>query len=63
METYQERVVAEKNELDVKIKSLRAFINSDEYNEIKENDQVLLCEQYEHMAKYTSVLSDRIKRF
>ena len=63
MEAYQERVVAEKKELDEKISKLEAFIQSYRFVDISEDDQDLLPRQLKAMREYASILGERIFGF
>jgi hypothetical protein len=62
MEAYQERVIEEVNQLQLKINKLADFLNSDKYDSIDDPD-VLLEEQFTHMSEYRRVLNERIKTF
>ena len=63
MKDWQERVVVEKNELDKKLGKLDAFINSNAFAELPEQDQKILKDQQFHMSCYSSTLAHRIGRF
>ena len=63
MGAYKERVVAEKNELDVKIEKLRDFIESETFNETSVEEQKRMRRQELLMQLYSEVLADRIKGF
>ena len=60
---WQERLVAEKVELDVKIQKLKEFLDSPKYKELASQDKLLLAEQHHYMLSYTLVLEARIARF
>jgi hypothetical protein len=63
MEEYQERVVAERKELESKIDKLDNFIKSDAYNKLGDIDRVLLVRQLSAMNMYSNVLQERIDYF
>jgi hypothetical protein len=64
MTDYQKRVLQEKEELDVKIKNLQSFMETNEIfptlNEFEKRD---LGEQLNVMRHYSLVLQSRINRF
>lgn len=61
MKPYQQRVVEEKKELDVKAKALSDFIGlNDEFETINPEEQERLKEQCEIMWQYSEVLGARI---
>ena len=58
---HQQRVVDEKNELDVKIEKLDIFIKTNPiFGQMELQDQQLLDEQLKHMNAYWNVLRQRI---
>jgi hypothetical protein len=63
MEAYQERVVAEKHELDSKIEKLDRFVKSDIYNTVPPPERVRLVMQLHYMKGYSGVLAERIINF
>lgn len=64
MSPYQQRVVDEHAELEVKRTALINFIKtSPKFEELEEIDQKLLVEQWECMVNYTVILEARIARF
>lgn len=64
LESYQERVVAEKAELDERLGKLRAFIASDAFPALPEyQDMALLRQQAAAMQRYSDILARRIGRF
>lgn len=63
MYAYQERVIKEKEELDLKIKRLGAFITSENNKELSDMSQYLLRSQYDLMRQYSNCLEQRIKMF
>lgn len=65
-EPYQQRVVTEKDELDLKIDSLKNFIYDDNnklYAGLSGNEQVRLLNQLEVMKSYSKILGERIAAF
>lgn len=60
---HQQRVVAEKAELDVRISKLRTFLMSETYLTLGQMEQQRLDEQLRHMAGYSDVLDRRIGAF
>ena len=63
MQPHQERVVAEKEELDAKRERLRAFFGTDLYREIDPTEQSRLNRQLEAMTLYSNILAERIAAF
>ncbi len=63
MKPYQERVIEEKAELDIKREALNAFIDSDRFDTIERNEQQWLVVQADAMTTYSCVLSQRIQNF
>lgn len=63
MESYQERVVTEKAELDVKIQKLHAFSNEWTFTILPESEQDRLLRQVAHMKEYSNILRERIMAF
>lgn len=62
-ESYQQRVVIEKGELEEKIEKLSKFLPSATFKSLPEIDQVLLRRQLAYMEGYSRILSKRINRF
>lgn len=62
---YQERVVIEKRELDLKINKLETFIfrSGGEWFDIPAEERLRLTRQYCYMADYSAVLAERIAAF
>lgn len=60
---WQQRLVAEKAQLDDKIKKLSLFILADSLKTLPLEDQRLLLEQDELMQRLSKVLMERIARF
>lgn len=63
MKPHQERVVAEKLELDTKIEKLYAFLHGEMYPMLAEEERMRLMRQYCHMKDYSNVLGERIAAF
>ncbi len=63
MESYQERVIEEKKELDEKINRLSNFINSDKYNQIDVSGRIRFDRQLAAMQTYSNILNERINTF
>ena len=64
MKDYQKRVVAEKKELDKKLKKLGDFIgNWDIFRHLHLDEQKRLRKQEIFMEAYSEVLADRIAAF
>jgi len=63
LQPHQERVVAEKSELDAKIEKLDAFRHGDIYHTLSVAERDRLTRQYAHMKDYSNVLGERIGAF
>lgn len=63
MQPHQQRVVDEKNELGERLTKLLAFIGTDLYKSLPEEDKELLFFQSQIMEDYFEVLEQRIERF
>ncbi|MGL5654126.1 MAG: crAss001_48 related protein [Vibrio sp.] len=63
MQDWQKRVIEERVELGAKIINLIAFINSDKFNAIDDENQKLLRDQRDVMVKYLAILDKRIIKF
>lgn len=61
MQPFQERVVTEKKELDIKIESLLAFLAKD--NTLEKTEELRLKHQLVIMELYSNILGLRIKHF
>ena len=62
--SYQDRVVQEKSELDTKMKGLQVFIETNEsFKTLAEEEKRDLSEQLNIMRHYSMVLQSRINRF
>lgn len=62
MQDWQERVIAEKKELDEKLTKLWRFLSGEKVLELLSEDD-LLAIQYGIMIRYSTVLQKRIARF
>ena len=60
---FQQRVVRERDKLSLKIDKLSAFIESEAFWDISEDEQKRLLLQVSLMACYRGVLTDRIFAF
>lgn len=65
MEDYQKRVVAEKEDLDTKIKALQNFIENKKglISRATEFEVQDMTQQLHTMFRYSQILSSRINRF
>ena len=64
MEPHQERVIAESNDLRMKLTKLTAFISgNDAFEKLAAQDQDLLRQQRDIMGEYLDILGQRIARF
>lgn len=65
MQPHEERVVAEKKELDRKLADLKRFCfgGNPTFHDLEAVDRNLLEDQYAVMLKYSDVLRKRIERF
>lgn len=61
--TYQDRVRAEKVDLDVKIKALAKFMEESTFVNLQPEDRAILTDQLGYMKRYTAMLDKRISRF
>ena len=64
MRPHEQRVVQEKEELDVKLKALRLFIESSPiFGNLSYREQSRLKYQADIMQRYSDVLGERIEAF
>ena len=63
MQPWQQRVVDELTELDIKVRKLQAFQCSTGYDCLSEDNRKLLRMQYFAMSTYKEILEMRIIRF
>jgi hypothetical protein len=61
VEEYQNRIIEEKDELDVKLKKLKIFLNSDVFTKLSYDEQIRLRLQKSFMLLYFDILVERIK--
>lgn len=61
IETAKDRVQIELTDLQIKLESLQAFVNSDKFNELGEYMQKLMLEQKASMTDYADVLEQRLQ--
>jgi len=63
MQEFQQRVVDEKKELDVKLDALVKFFETPIFSGLPNDEQDRLAKQAEYMGKYSEILKDRIAAF
>jgi hypothetical protein len=63
MKNHEDRVIAEKAELEERMNKLVNFMMTDTYASLPAVDQGLLMVQVRSMKMYSECLSDRIERF
>jgi hypothetical protein len=64
MQPHQQRVVDEKKELDDKLDKLKAFIETSPiFKSLSADERGRLGKQFDVMAEYSSILSQRIAAF
>lgn len=63
MKLYQQRVVAECDELKTKLDALNRFIDGEVFKGLESTEQHLLEEQYRFMFRYYDILVKRIANF
>ena len=63
MQPHEERVVAEKAELESKMEKLKVFFSGSIFHGLAEEDQSLLQSQYAVMKQYQEILEKRVNRF
>ncbi len=61
MESYQERLIKEREELMIKIRKLEAFSSSDDFSALENSEKELLKKQLDIMHEYDTILFLRIK--
>lgn len=61
MENYLKRMLAEYEELKVRLIRLNDFIHNEDYKELDDENRSLLNAQYHTMYTYKVILSRRIK--
>jgi hypothetical protein len=60
---YQQRVIDEKADLDVKIAKLDAFIGSATFDALPLEERERLEDQFDPMSEYATILGERIDAF
>lgn len=64
MQAHQQRVVDEKRELNEKLDKLKAFIETSSiFKSLTADERGRLGKQFDAMAEYSSILSQRISAF
>jgi hypothetical protein len=63
VEAYQERVVAEREELQQKWSKLGTFLGGTQYQALPEEEQQRLRRQHAVMGEYLAILTSRIVNF
>lgn len=63
MTSFQERVIEEQKELDIKLNKLLDFCDTDTFESLPYEERSSLLIQQNLMAAYSNVLQARIKRF
>ena len=63
LQHYQQRVVDERNDLEVKIGKLQTFITSDGFSDVSPDEQGRLVLQHHIMTAYSLVLEQRMEAF
>lgn len=63
MKPYQERIIEEKDQLDLKKDKLSVFVQSPYFVEMDDSEQRLLSLQLALMEEYSAVLGQRISLF
>ena len=60
---YQQRVIDEKTELDIKLEKLNSFFHTKLFKESYQIDKFLLKAQSRVMTEYSDILQERIDNF
>lgn len=63
MQEYQNRVIEERQELDIKIGKLSDFTLSNKWADVLVDEQNRILKQLTAMVKYLHILDERIKAF
>jgi hypothetical protein len=58
---HEERVLAERNELQTKYSALCAFLGSNALNSVQQYERLLLMKQGVAMAEYLDILNERVE--
>ena len=59
---HQDRVLQERLRVASDVNKLEAFVTSEAFSQVHEDEKTLLNEQLEHMAMYLKVLDERVMR-
>ena len=62
-ESYQERVIDEKNDLEDRLVKLKNFLSSDMFHKLNDREKDLLSLQYDAMSIYNNILEKRIAKW
>lgn len=60
---HQQRVIAERDQLNTRLTSLRAFIASDTFRQVDKAERMRLLRQEQVMTEFAQVLTERIDAF
>lgn len=63
LEDYKLRVIEERIELEIKLRALKSFMNSEQFNNIDPESKKLMQLQRVAMQDYSSTLYERIRQF
>lgn len=63
MQPFQQRVVDEKSELDIKVAKLKTFMEHETFGNLSTDEQVRMHRQVAAMTEYSTVLGERIAAF
>jgi len=63
MKDYQQRVITEVKELNIKVIALNGFLESAKLSDLEDIEQDLLQAQFVSMREYLDMLNRRIERF
>ena len=63
MQPYQQQVVDEKRELDIKLDALHNFLGINKFKELPYLEQGRLARQHNVMVAYSGILAERIEAF
>jgi hypothetical protein len=63
MESYKNRVVEEKRELDAKWQKLVLFMTKDDFKNLPDDERNRLSRQEMAMGMYSEILGERIEAF
>ncbi len=61
VDTWKDRLMNERDELEMKVDKLRNFVNSKTFNHVSDKQKHLLREQLHHMQCYLDILNDRLQ--